>query len=214
MERSRVGIVIPALNESKTIADVVKAVRVYGIPIVVDDGSTDNTAKLSLYEGAEVVYHEKNLGYDSALNSGFKKAIELSCESIITLDADGQHSPELIPKFVDALETGADLVIGIRSQKQRFAEHIFAWYTSRFYGIKDPLCGMKAYRSSVYQDQGYFDSYGSIGTELMIFVAKKGYNFVQEPFEVRERKGSSRFGQVIKGNLRILRAMFISILKL
>ncbi len=213
MERSKVGIVIPAFNESKTIAGVVEAVGVYGIPIVVDDGSTDNTAEISLQGGANVVIHEENLGYDAALNSGFKKAIELKCESIITVDADGQHNPILIPKFIEALEKGANIVIGVRSKKQRLAEHIFALYTNLMYGIKDPLCGMKAYSASVYLEQGYFDSYNSIGTELMIYAAKKDYNINQEHIEVKERKGVSRFGKIISGNMKIIQALLFSMFR-
>lgn len=210
MDRSRIAIVIPALNESATIAVVVEAARKYGVPIVVDDGSTDNTAALAKQAGGVVVSHENNRGYDTALNSGFKMAAELGSDVIITVDADGQHDPSLIQKFVDAIDTGADVVVGIRSQRQRFAEHLFAWYTSFYFGIKDPLCGMKAYRTEVYEALGYFDSYESIGTELMVFAAKKSCRFSQISFDVRERKGQSRFGQIFAGNYKILCAMLRS----
>ena len=60
MDKYRIGIVIPALDESSTIVGIVQAVRKYGIPIVVDDGSTDNTALLAEKTGAVVVVHEKN----------------------------------------------------------------------------------------------------------------------------------------------------------
>ncbi len=210
MDRSRVVIVIPALNESASIVGVVEAAARYGIPIVVDDGSTDNTAALATQAGAMVVSHESNQGYDAALNAGFKKAAELGSEIIITIDADGQHDPSLIQKFVNAIDAGADVVVGIRSRRQRFAEHIFAWYTHWHFGIKDPLCGMKAYRTVVYEVLGHFDAYGSIGTELTIFAAKRGYRLGQIEFEVREREGQSRFGQVLAGNYKILRSIFIA----
>lgn len=211
MDRSRVGIVIPALNESATILGIVEAVGVYGVPIVVDDGSTDATAELALLGGAVVVPHKKNLGYDAALNSGFKKAAELRSEIIITVDADGQHDPALIQKFIDAIDAGADVVVGIRSRRQRVAEDLFAWYANLCFGIKDPLCGMKAYRITVYNALGHFDSYGSIGTELTVFAAKKGFRLGQISFDVRERKGQSRFGQVLAGNYKIIRALMFSI---
>lgn len=211
MEKCRVGIVIPALNESATIAGIVEAVGKYGIPIVVDDGSTDNTAALALESGAVVIVHEINRGYDVALNSGFKKAAELGSQIIITVDADGQHNPLLIQKFIDAIDSGADIVVGIRSSRQRIAEHFFAWYTSFRFGVDDPLCGMKAYRLSVYKALGHFDSYGSIGTELTIFAAKNGYQLQQIAFDVFERAGVSRFGKVISGNCKIIRAMLLLI---
>lgn len=211
MGQSRVAIVIPAFNESATVAGIVEAVKKYGVPIVVDDGSTDNTEKLALKVGAVVVVHEQNRGYDAALNSGFKKAAELRAQIIITLDADGQHDPSLIQLFIDAIDSGVDVVIGIRSRRQRFAEHLFAGYTDLRFGVNDPLCGMKAYRSDVYQSLGHFDSYGSIGTELMIHAVKKGYKLGQIAFDVRERNDKSRFGRMLSGNYKIIRAMMLSI---
>jgi glycosyltransferase involved in cell wall biosynthesis len=211
MDRSRLGIVIPALNEAATIADVVKAARIYGTPIVVDDGSTDATAHLAKQSGAVVVSHLQNSGYDGALNSGFIKADEIGCEIVITVDADGQHDPMLIQRFIDAIDAKADIVVGIRSRKQRLAEHIFAVYTRLRFGIKDPLCGMKAYRIPVFKALGHFDSYGSIGTELSLFAAKNGYQIQQIPFCVRERQGRSRFGAVLSANTRVFRALVLAI---
>jgi glycosyltransferase involved in cell wall biosynthesis len=210
MDRSRVGIVIPALNESATIAVIVEAVKKYGVPIVVDDGSTDNTAELARQAGGLIVSHEYNRGYDAALDSGFRKAYEIACEVIITVDADGQHDPSLINKFIERIDTGAEVVVGTRSVRQRLAEHVFAWYTKTRFGIDDPLCGMKAYKTSIYRELGHFDSYGSIGTELMIFAAKNDYRIDQIPFKVRNRLGDSRFGRVLSANYKIFRAMTLS----
>jgi glycosyltransferase involved in cell wall biosynthesis len=210
MDRSRIAIVIPALNESATIATVITAAKKYGVPIVVDDGSTDATAELAEQSGAVVVLHSVNRGYDGALNSGFLKAVEIGCDLVITVDADGQHNPLLIQKFVDAIDAGADVVVGVRSRKQRIAEHIFALYSSWRFGIKDPLCGMKAYRIAVFKELGHFDSYESIGTELTIFAVKNNYEIKQVPFNVLERQGRSRFGQALKGNMKIFRAALLS----
>ena len=210
MDRSRVGVVIPALNESATIQGIVEAVGLYGVPIVIDDGSTDDTAALAERAGAVVVSHGQNLGYDAALNSGFKKAAGLGSELIVTLDADGQHDPSLLQRFIDQIDAGADVAVGIRSRRQRLGEHLFAWYTSLRFGVKDPLCGMKAYRIAVYQKLGHFDSYTSVGTELMIFAAQNGYRFNQIPFVVRERVDQPRFGRIVAANYRIIRAMVLS----
>jgi len=206
MERSRVAIVIPALNESATILSVVRSASTYGVPIVVDDGSTDGTAKLAKDAHAVVVSHERNLGYDATLNTGFEAAAKQGCDVVITLDADGQHDSSVIEKLLHAIEAGADVVVGTRSRKQRLAEHVFGFYTRHRFGIRDPLCGLKAYRVEVYRALGHFDSYQSIGTELMIFAVKNGFRIDQVPFVVREREGRSRFGQVLQGNMKILRA--------
>ena len=211
MDRSKIGLVIPAYNESATIYDVVKAASEYGQPIVVNDCSNDDTAKLAKQAGALVVDHLTNLGYDAALNSGFAKAAELDCQFIITLDADGQHNPKLIQNFIDELDKGVDVVLGVRSNKPRASEHLFAFMTRVRFGIQDPLCGMKGYNIQAYNKLGHFDSYRSIGTELMLFAARNKLSMVQIPFKVGERQDAPRFGSSLKANIKILRAMSLSI---
>ena len=210
MDRSRIAVVIPALNEASTIGRIVSAVGKYGVPIVVDDGSTDSTAELAINNGAVVVSHKTNLGYDAALNTGFKKANELNFLTTITVDADGQHDPAVIEKFLNAIDMGADVVIGIRNQKQRITERVFAVYTRLRFNLQDPLCGMKAYRMTVYQSAGQFDSYSSIGTELMLFAAKNNYRCVEIPLVVKDRDGRPRFGGAFGANVKILRALIFS----
>ena len=119
MERSRLAIIVPALNEQRSIASVVAAVTGYGLPIVVSDGSTDSTAEAAAAAGAIVVLHEQNQGYDAALNSGFIRAAELGAEFAITLDADGQHDPALIPSFTRLLADGERMVVGVRPRQAR-----------------------------------------------------------------------------------------------
>ncbi len=203
------AIIIPAFNEAATIGNVVAAALTYGCAIVVDDGSRDETAAVAKMNGADVVIHPVNRGYDNALNSGFRRAAELGCLYAVTLDADGQHNPDLIAKFFTALEQGNDVVIGIRDRRQRFAEHIFAWVTNSLWGVKDPLCGMKGYRMNVYDRLGHFDSFGSIGTELALFAARNGLRVAQITIPTFDRIGSSRFGSVVSANYRILRALFL-----
>lgn len=202
---------IPALNESATIASVVEGAQRWGTCIVVDDGSTDRTAEMAAAAGALVVSHAVNRGYDAALNSGFCKACEVGCDVIVTVDADGQHDPNLLQRFIARIEDGAVLVLGIRNRKQRLAESVFSWYTRVRFGIEDPLCGMKAYRADLYQALGHFDSYGSIGTELMLFAAQRQVPTATVAFVVRDRIGQPRFGRVLLGNWRIIRALAFSI---
>ena len=74
MESPRIAIIIPAYNEEATIKDIVKSTINYGFPIVVDDGSEDNTADIAFKYGAKVKKHKINQGYDMALNTGFEIA--------------------------------------------------------------------------------------------------------------------------------------------
>src|SRR4051812_36924635 len=111
MDRSRVAIVIPAYNETATIARVVREVERFGTPIVADDGSHDDTAAASSAAGAVVVRNLVNRGYDAALNAGFAEAAERNFEYVVTFDADGQHDPASVGLVLDHLERGADLVV-------------------------------------------------------------------------------------------------------
>jgi len=208
MERSPVAIIIPAYNEQQTIGHLVERARLYGEVIVVDDGSTDATAKWAADHGACVVAHPQNLGYDAALNTGFAKAEQLDAKFIITMDGDCQHNPTILKDFVRHLLKW-DLVLGVRPKTQRIAETLFARFTLRRYGVRDPLCGMKGYRMDLYRRLGHFDCYRSVGTELMTFALRQGASFVEIDIPVKERIGQSRFGNLISSNYRILRSLFI-----
>lgn len=213
MGRPRVAIVIPAFNEEKTITKVVKAANKFGKSIVVNDGSKDRTGEKAKSSGAIVFLHKINLGYDAALNTGFKKAARLKFDYIITLDADGQHEPKLIKKFIDLLKSGEPIVLGVRNKKARLAEHLFGLYTNYRYGVKDPLCGLKGYRLKDYRLIKYFDNYNSIGTELMLRIISSGKNFKQVYFNVKKRDDEARIGISILVNLKILRSLLIWIFK-
>lgn len=208
MEKSKIAIVIPAFNEEDTIHNEIESVKEDGIVIVVNDASVDETEKKALKAGAIVVNHDTNKGYDGALNSGFLKAIELECEIIITFDADGQHDSNVIKKFITLINNDYDVVIGIRSNFQRTSEHIFSWVSKFKWGIKDPLCGMKAYNAKVYKKLGHFSSYESIGTELCIFSQKLGFKIAQIPVKVHDRVDKSRMGGRLFVNIKILYALF------
>ena len=212
MERHRVGIVIPALNESRTIGDVVANVTSYGLPIVVDDGSSDGTGDLASAAGADVVRHPVNRGYEQALNSGFARAAALGLDYVVTLDADGQHNPQQLRDFIGRLDEGNDLVIGRRQRHQRFSESLFSLAARRAWRISDPLCGMKAYRMHLYRRFGFFDSFGSVGTELAVRSVASGCKFAELPVVTRERADAPRFGRTFAANVKILRALAILLL--
>jgi len=209
MDKYKIAIVIPAFNEEATIFDVVRSVKKYGIVIVVSDASTDNTEQEAIRAGAVMVNQKKNMGYDGALNSGFIKAKELNCDAVITFDADGQHSSESIQEYIDLLEQGFSVVIGVRNKLQRVSESIFSWVAVRRWGIEDPLCGMKAYHINVFDQLGFFDSYKSIGTELSIFAANQNIKIAQQHVKIRGRQDGPRLGGRIFTNMVILRSLWI-----
>jgi glycosyltransferase involved in cell wall biosynthesis len=212
MAESRVAIVIPAYNEAATITDVVTAVLPYGLVIVVDDCSTDETGLLADKAGALVVRQAENGGYDKALDAGFIEADRQACDYAITFDADGQHQPSLLQRFIDTLDKDYDLVVGIRPESARFAEKIFALYTRVRFGLHDPLCGMKGYRMALYREYGCFDSCGSIGTELALYALSRHKKWTEFAIPVAVRGGDTkaRFGDGFRPNYIIFCALLRS----
>ena len=111
--------VIPAYNAENTIARVIHGC-VAQLPrenvIVVDDGSSDRTRRLVEQSGATIIVHGKNRGKGGALRSGYSAALKYGCDGVITLDADLQHDPSSIPKFIEAAESHLEwgIIIGTR----------------------------------------------------------------------------------------------------
>ena len=118
--RPRVVALVPGYEEGPRIAAVVEATRRHLPVIVVDDGSTDDTAANAEAAGAEVIRQVPNQGKGAALRAGFSMALADGCAAVVTLDADGQHDPDEIPRFVAAYAapgaTGPrpELLIGTR----------------------------------------------------------------------------------------------------
>ena len=144
-------VLIPAYNESKRVGAVVAGGRSYLPVLVVDDGSTDETAARAEEHGAAVLPQQPNQGKGAALRAGFSRALAEGFEAVITLDADGQHDPNEIPKFIQAFEQhGADLIIGARDFDQiplvrRISNTIGRWSLSWALGeiVRDNQSGYR-----------------------------------------------------------------------
>jgi len=109
--------VLPAFNEEKKISRIIrniKKLKIVNKIIVVDDGSTDNTSKISRKVGAGVIRYKKNRGVGYATKLGLKEATRQNPDIIIFLDSDGQHDPKYIPKFIEKIKNGYDYVYGLR----------------------------------------------------------------------------------------------------
>ncbi len=208
----KLAIVIPAFNEAGRIEATVRSAKPYGTPLVIDDGSTDNTADLAKAAGADVIRLSPNQGYDQALNAGFKAAAERDFDCVITFDADGQHPEQALTRVHQHLKTGCELVVGKRHKKARWSEKLFGLYTRVRFGVSDPLCGMKGYQLALFNRYKVFDSYGSTGTELMLRGLKAGSPMAEVEIRVHEREDQPRFGSFIKANVKIVRSMVRSLI--
>src|SRR5438094_8272924 len=116
---SKILVAIPAFNEGPTIGSVVLKARQFASEVVVvDDGSSDDTAETAALAGAHVIQHARNLGKGAAIRSAWLYAREYSPEAFVLLDGDHQHDPKDIPRLAEPVLSGkADVVVGARKGK-------------------------------------------------------------------------------------------------
>ena len=159
-ETQRGFALIPGYNEAGRIGEVVRRVKAYlRDVVVVDDGSADRTSDEASEAGAVVLRHEVNRGKGVALATGFAYAREQGFSWVITLDADGQHDPADIPRFVEAyVRTGMPVLVGNRMGDSASMPRIRRWTNSfmsnllsREMGqyVPDTQCGYRLYRTDV-----------------------------------------------------------------
>ncbi len=184
--------VIPAYQAEKTIRPLVANVKKLGLPvIVVDDASTDRTAKEAEAAGANVIRLHANGGKGSALRAGISAALARRCEWVLTMDADGQHLPEEIPLFLRrAQEGGADLLIGDRMGRPRgmpldrwFTNFLMSRTLSGIAGQKvpDTQCGFRMIRRPVLETVRLTSDRFEVESEMVIRAARARFRIVSVP---------------------------------
>lgn len=156
----RVYIIIPGYNEEKYIGDVLERVlKVTKNIVYVDDGSKDKSVKIARGKTKHVICHKVNLGKGAALKTGCEYAFSrLRADAVIFIDADGQHDPQEIPRFLRELNRGAHVVFGarktnlktspVRTFGNKLASIIFYVFFHKY--ILDIPSGYKAMTESAY----------------------------------------------------------------
>lgn len=188
-------VVIPALNAERSVAEVVRAARAeLDDVLVVDDGSTDRTADVARDAGADVVSHGVNRGKGAALKTGFSFSIKRGYDAVITLDADGQHLPHEIPKFLAArAETQADLIIGGRSHlfhqmlpRRRMANRFSAWCIARASttDVSDSQSGFRLYSRNLLLKARLRSDGFDLESEVIVRAGCDGFRVVTIPIDL------------------------------
>jgi len=195
-------VIIPAQNESPTIAAVVGAVRAAtpdAYIVVVDDASTDDTAALAAGAGADVLRHPCALGYAEAVVTGLTRAVELVSEVTVLLDADEQHDARYIPELIETLQrSGADMVIASRdaaggsdsrSWTGRIGNAIFAATVRAITGtwIRDTSSGFKVMKFDAVRAllSSHFVDFHA---ESIVFLLAARYQIVEHPVKMTPRR--------------------------
>ena len=205
-------VVIPALNEEKSIGNLLSKIIPQFNTLVVSDGSVDKTVEISELYGAKVLSFKNHQGYDKVINKGFYYAAENGYKKVITFDADGQHEVKDLQKIARLMDDeNIDIVVPQRTNITRLSEKLFSWYTKHQINVPDLLSGMKGYKTDLFLRYGAFDTFSSIGTELSFFAIKKKYNYKLIQITMNQREDEPRFGGLLKSNIKIIRALAILI---
>lgn len=189
---SRFLTALPVYNERDHVGEVLKQVVQYCSNIlVVDDGSTDGTREILDDYDVEVVRHEPNRGYGSALITAFQYAIEHDFDVLITIDCDGQHEPQRIPRFVAACQD-VDIVSGSRYLKafsgdstppaqRRWINQVITAELNRRLGLNltDAFCGFKAYGVDALKKLDLLETGYAMPLELWVEAARANLSVVE-----------------------------------
>ena len=179
--------IVPGYNEARNIAPVVRKVMGYVDEVlVVDDGSADDTARVAAAAGATVLRHIVNCGKGAALTTGCEYAIGKGADAIVAIDADGQHDPAEIPKFLKALRN-SDIVFGYRKLSRemplelRFGNWFISTATWVLFRIRiyDTLCGFRAFTAAAYKKLKWTSSDYSVESEMIANAGKHRLKFRQ-----------------------------------
>ena len=183
-----VSAVIPAYNEEKTIEAVVKGALSYvDEALVVDDGSTDDTARRAEDAGARVL-KQQNAGVLKATERGLGEA---AGDIIVTLDADGQHDPSEIPSLIEPILRGeADLVMGIRPELPYLSERILTSLTSMRVPIGDASTGFRAVRREIARKMSLHGA--CLCGTFVLEAHRRGARVAGVPISIKEREGERR----------------------
>lgn len=221
MERPRISVVIPALNEEEPIAGVVRAVpRAWADEIiVVDNGSVDRTAERARLAGAYVVA-EPQRGYGRACRAG-TVALAPDCEIVVFLDGDGSDCPELMGSLLQPIIDGThDFVIGSRTRGQRepgsmnfqqvFAGRLAGWLLQLLYGVRyTDMCPFRAIRRDALERLGLREETYGWNLEMQMRAARARLRILEVPVNHRCRTGgeskvSGTFSGTLRAGTRIL----------
>jgi glycosyltransferase involved in cell wall biosynthesis len=221
----KVAVLIPAFNAARTLEPVLRgALEQIPIVAVIDDGSVDGTADVAARAGATVLKHEVNRGKGAALKTGFRWACEQRLDGVITLDADGQHLPREIPKFLACHgETRGDLIIGGRAHlfgqmlpRRRIANEFSAWTIAFASGtnVTDAQSGYRFYSTPLLRSVKLRSNGFAMESEVIVRAGRGGFKVLTTPIDLGFVDGlSTSHYKPLKDTLTIAGVVFRTFLE-
>lgn len=213
-----VAIAIPAYDAGSTVAEVVR--RTFALlpnVLVVDDGSRDETRREAAAAGAEVIFNNQNLGKGAALRSAFSVLFGRGFEAVVTVDADGQHLPEEIPKLIEGWDEGGDLVMGTRdhlygemNRVRRASNTLSSRAISFFAGVelRDCQTGFRLYTRDLIEKTGFPEPRFEAESAVIVRAARQGLPILAVPVRLGFADGlSTSHYRPVVDSLRIAAAV-------
>ncbi len=211
-------VVIPCYNHGKHLGGVIADVRGY-LPecdlVVVDDGSSDDSALAAALHGCHVIRHGENQGKGAALWSGIQWGLDQGKEWFLFLDADGQHPANSIPDFLEAASNNTDFVMGNRlgdvtdmPPHRRLSNRLTSRYLSKKIGksIPDSQCGFRLIHRRCLEGFQPTTRHYDTETEILLYAASKGARFKSVTISTIYRGQSSSIRN-FRDTLRFLRVI-------
>ena len=188
----KIAALIPAFNEARTIGTVVSGIApAVDAVLVVDDGSSDDTAARARAAGAEVLSLAANSGKGVAIRAGLARLLTASFTHVLFLDGDLQHRPDEAPRLIEvASRTGADLVVGERQFRREdmpasryYANRVGSAALSWFVGapVRDTQCGFRVCRLDALRDLPLHARGYDIETEMLVKLRRRGARVAAAP---------------------------------
>jgi len=220
-----IWLLIPAYNVEQYLPELLTKALDY-VPseriLVVDDGSSDNTAEVARKKGVNVLSHPLNLGKGAALRDGFDYLRKVNAEWVVIIDGDMQHDPSMLPEFIDnARQNTNDIVIGVRKRNRggmpwdrRFSN----WATSLLLSIvtgrkiRDSQCGYRLIRLKMLDGIKLRSNGYEFETELLLKLSRSGARFgwIEIPTRYEGSPSSiNRFSDTVKFIKVVIRFMFL-----
>jgi glycosyltransferase involved in cell wall biosynthesis len=220
-QQQRILVVLPAWNESEGLPSVLKEIQTklpYADSLVVDDGSSDDTARVAAEGGAAVVRLPYNLGVGGAMRLGYRYAYEHDYDIAIQIDADGQHDPAFVPDLLQALDT-VDLAIGARFAgvgdytvrgPRKLAMRLLSVVLSRIAHteLTDTTSGFRACNRQLIEFFAHWYPVEYLGdtVESMVGALRCGFTVRQVPVAMRERTTGTPSASPVKAMVYLGRA--------
>jgi len=217
--RMNVFALLPSYNEEKNIGKLVKELKKKGINVlVIDDGSQDNTSQIAKKCGALVLRNEKNLGKGAALKKGFEFLKKKDFDALLILDADGQHSPKEVDKFLtEFAKKGSDLIIGNRFSTSPKGMPLIRYITNKVMSflisflvkkkIRDSQCGFRLMSKRFLEKLELETAHFEVESEIIFQAILKGFNISEVCIDSIYRKEKSKINPFLD-TLRFFKFLF------